>query len=356
MDHDTYYSLSGNDLVALEPSMTLPDGFRGLLSAKIEFFLDRPLLTIGSWDEPNRPHVLALDASGHLVSIISVDDADTDSLPAVVESIVSWLTPLRLRDLSDLTSDPVTFYEGLWDLSPDASIALRREHQLVFITASTHLDVTSLVHRFDGWTVQINYLDVLNTADGTPIIKRRSLDQATTDTKDIAKSTTSNGTAGLTKSPRIRPGATFPVDRLPLLFDPLGADLISISDELFAVDQQLVLVDKLSDQPRESPFEDRNRFRWHGLPEQIGLLAAYALDELDQQRTIHLFVETDRQSGYCVYIGEISPLDTESGLHASANRFSIDPPLDIELFRLLQNGQLPEHFHNSTVDFGTLGA
>lgn len=405
VDHDTYYTQFEDDLVGLEPSAELPAGFVEIVQRRIESFLDCAVLTVGAWiGEPARPDVLALDASGRLTSVLTVGPADLGGLDDRLGAIHAWLDPMRLRDLSDVCGDPAAFYEGLWDLSPDAPIALNPARRTVIITAVDAVDVS-------GDDVEIQYLDVFTTlAGGAPILKRRTptladMARAGTATSSLAdvidltntESSLTDGSTNatpplgyadavsgdettmyqplqtselgasteptrvspidasiLSPTPQIRPGATFLIERLPLLFDPLGANLTSISDQLFAVDRHLVLVEKLPERRRETPFEDRRRFRWDSTPESIALLTRHAHDSAQQARTTHLFVETGRQSGHCVYVGELHRIESQRESTDHTAWFSIKPALDADLYRLLRKGRLPDHIESPTIDFGTL--
>ncbi len=405
-----YYTLFNDDFVDLKPSAHLPKKFVEILQRRIEMFLGRAVLTVGAWNsEPARPDVLALDASGSLTSVLTVGPDDLADLSDRLSTIDSWLADMRLRDLSDVSGDPATFYEGLWDLSPDASITLKSNRRTVVLTALDAIDLpddqTSRFH-----DIEIQYLDVFTTlGGGAPILKRRTptladmarvetaiapladvIDLTTSDLSEAEESamqatigyadavsgddtsmgeppqTTELGTATepqrvspidssiLTPTPHIRPGATFAIERLPMLFDPLGANLTSISDELFAVDQHLVLVEKLPGRRRETPFEDRNRFRWDSTPAAIQLLSTHTMDSAQRPRTTHLFVETEQQGGYCVYVGELHRIKSDGQTTDRAAWFSISPTLDTDLYRMLRKGRLPEHIESPTIDFGTL--
>lgn len=410
-----YYTLFNDDLVGLEASPHLPEEFSEILERRIEMFLGHAVLTVGAWPgTPTRPDVLVLDTAGCLTSVLTVGPHDLENLPGRLSTIESWLSDMRLRDLSDVSGDPVAFYEGLWDLSPDASITLSRTRRTVILTALDAVDVP-IGPTANGPTVEIQYLDVFTTlGGGAPILKRRTptladmarvetaiapladvIDLTHSDLSDAerAEQQTTLGYADavsgdettmgdpprttdlqapdpassptrvspidasiLSPTPRIRPGATSAIERLPLLFDPLGADLTSISDELFAVDRHLVLVEKLPERRRETPFEDRNRFRWDSTPENIQLLNDHLLDSARRPRMTHLFVETERQSGYCVYIGELERIASHRHTTDRAAWFSVKPALDADLYRMLRKGRLPEHIQSPTIDFGTLDA
>lgn len=415
VDHDTYFTVLDGGLVGLEASSSLPDGFTAVLANRIELFLEQRVLTIGDWpDSPDRPHVLALDATGALISMIAVEPDMVDSLADRLDSIDRWLAPLRLRDLSDLSGDPVAFYEGLLDLQPDSTMSLNPSRRVVLVTALDTIDLADWAGPIGPSQIEMQYFDVLAAPGGSaPIITRRTptpedvarAETAITPLADVIDLTANDGVAGtaplppppdavsgdetsmwsplpdppeqlppptidltatppspvspidasvLRPAPKIRPGATFAIDRLPLLFDPLGANLMSISDELFAVDQHLVLVEKLPERRRETPFEDRNRFRWDSSANDIELLETHAVGADGSRRVIHLFVETERQGPYCVYIGELERLDARSRSNEDVGWFSISPTLDNDLYRLLRKGRLPEHIETPTIDFGTL--
>ena len=170
-----YYTLFNDDLVDLEPSAHLPEKFVEILQRRIEVFLGRPVLTVGAWNsEPARPDVLVLDASGTLTSVLTVGPDDLADLPGRLSTIDSWLADMRLRDLSDVSGDPATFYEGLWDLSPDASITLESDRRTVVLTALEALDLPA-DQTLSSFDIEIQYLDVFTTlGGGAPILKRRT--------------------------------------------------------------------------------------------------------------------------------------------------------------------------------------
>lgn len=404
-----YFTVFDGELVGLAASKQLPPGFPSILPQHIELFLGQPVLTVGIWpDTAARPHVLALDASGTLISVLAVDGRDIEHLPALVAEIDDWLQPLHLRDLREFSGDPAAFYEGLWDLSPRASMTLDPHRRVVLITALDTIDVSSWSSSLRSTGIEIQYLDVLTSPNGgQPVLTRRTptaadmqraesaiaplatvidlghAESATAHSSDQMPTYQSDAVSGdettmqpppptidlrestptpvspidasiLTPGPRIRPGATFAIDRLPLLFDPLGANLTSINDELFAVNDHLVLVEKIPERRRETPFEDRSRFRWDSSPSQIERLSNHHVTDDGRTRALHLFVETERQGEYCVYIGELTRIESTTPLDDRAAWFTIAPALDNDLYRLLRKGKLPEHIDTPTVDFGTL--
>lgn len=409
VDHDMYFTVFDGELVELTSSRHLPAGISSILPQHVELFLGQTVLTIGTWpDTPDRPHVLALDAGGDLVSVLAVDESTVEQLPTRLVEIDDWLATLHLRDLRDFSGDPAAFYEGLWDLSPDASMTLSAHRRVVLITALDSIDVTLWPSALASATIEIQYLDVLMAPNGgQPVLTRRpptpadlrraesviaplaevidlgqiepSSDQPahaigfqgdavsgdqtsmqpppppTIDLRETAPNPVSPIDASiLTPAPRIRPGATFAIDRLPLLFDPLGANLTSINDELFAVNDHLVLVEKIPERRRETPFEDQSRFRWDTSRAQIELLSTHHVAPHGRTRVLHLFVETERQGEYCVYIGELTRQQSPMATGDDAAWFTITPSIDNDLYRLLRKGKLPEHIESPTIDFGTL--
>ena len=416
MDHGTFFTVFEGELVDLERDAELPAGFTAILTQHVERFLDRSVMTLGSWaDEEARPNVLTLDAAGGLISLVAVRVHEIDHVRERVRAIDSWLSAHRLRDLGASTDDPAAFYEGLWDLSPDASITLAATRRYVLLTAAEDLEIDSWARSLPNATIELQYFDVFRLPqDGPPIFRRRNgsaadleraetavsaladvidltapehattdLQHQTQDTPWVADSISGDETtmplvddvtkridepqgapsavspidaSVLSPTPHIRQGATFALDRLLLLFDPLGADLTSISDELFAVDKHIVIVDKLPERRRQSPFADRSRFRWDATRDTIALLNKHRTGSDGSARSIHLFVETDRQSGYGVYIGVLRGIAFEQPTNSDTAWFSIDPKLDAGLYRMLLRGKLPEHIQSSTIDLGTLDA
>jgi hypothetical protein len=416
VDHGTFFTVFEGELVDLERDAELPADFTALLIRHVERFLDRSVMTLGSWaDEEARPNVLTLDAAGGLISLVAVRAHEIGRVRERVRAIDSWLSAHRLRDLGASTDDPAAFYEGLWDLSPDASITLAATRRYVLLTAVENLEIDSWAKSLPDADIELQYFDVFHLPhNGPPIFRRRNatagdVERAETAvsaladvidltvpehaTADVQHQTQDTAWVGdsisgdettmplvdhvneridepqdapstvslidasvLAPMPQIRQGATFDLDRLPLLFDPLGADLTSISDELFAVDKHVVIVDKLPERRRRSPFADRSRFRWDATRDRIALLSKHRTGSDGSARSIHLFVETDRQSGYGVYVGLLRGIDFEQPTNSDTAWFSIDPKLDLDLYRMLRKGKLPEHIRSATIDFGTLDA
>lgn len=141
------------------------------------------------------------------------------------------------------------------------------------------------------------------------------------------------------------PGGTYDLDVLPLLFDATGATLESISNELFAVNNAIVIVATLPERRRDTPFEDRRRFRWDTSLERIQLLNDNGFTTSGDRRAVHLFVETERQPGYAVYIGELNrtAFQTQTQIDGETAWFSIAPELSSDLYKLLRKGRLPQH-------------
>ena len=164
------------ELVDLERYAELPAGFTAILTQHVERFLDRSVMTLGSWaDEEARPNVLTLDAAGGLISLVAVRVHEIDHVRERVRAIDSWLSAHRLRDLGASTDDPAAFYEGLWDLSPDASITLAATRRYVLLTAAEDLEIDSWARSLPNATIELQYFDVFRLPqDGPPIFRRRN--------------------------------------------------------------------------------------------------------------------------------------------------------------------------------------
>lgn len=157
------------------------------------------------------------------------------------------------------------------------------------------------------------------------------------------------------EQPPIEQGHTYDLELLPLLFDATGATLESISDELFAVNDAIVIVVSLPERRRDTPFEDRRRFRWDTTLERIQLLNEYSFTANGARRIVHLFVESERQPDYAAYVGELNrtAFQTRTQIEGETAWFSISPSLSSDLYKLFRKGRLPHH-HNRTVDIHTL--
>ena len=170
-------------------------------------------------------------------------------------------------------------------------------------------------------------------------------DAATTiDLDDPAVNSLANeAQALLSPTETLVPGAVYSLSGLPLLFDSSGESLTSISDELFAVERDIVLVAKLPERRRDNPFEERDRFRWDTSLERIQLLNEYGSNEHGEQRTAHLFVESDRQPQHAVYIGLLHRAAFQTHPNSETAWFSIQPPVDADLHKLLKRGRIPQY-------------
>ena len=162
------------------------------------------------------------------------------------------------------------------------------------------------------------------------------------DLTDDAQSENVEPKSVLQPEPSIRQGGVFETDRLPLLFDPLVADLESISDVLFAVGHHLVIVEALPEKRRSSPFEDRAQFRWDTDPKTLELVESYRSHPDGSLRTVHLFMESaKREESQSLYIGRLRRISFENRSSNSTSWFAIEPPLDLELYRSLRRGKFP---------------
>jgi hypothetical protein len=144
-------------------------------------------------------------------------------------------------------------------------------------------------------------------------------------------------------SPPVVSGRTYAIETLPYLFDPDDEALDSISDEMFAVPGHLVLVDKLPERRRQpSPFENPSRYRWDADADQQTMLENNLMDH-HGSRTIHLFVESDRQPGLATYVGVVATsADNKPGRYGASMWFDITPKVSAPLWQLFRKGRLPE--------------
>jgi len=112
---------------------------------------------------------------------------------------------------------------------------------------------------------------------------------------------------------------------------------------MFAVPGHLVLVDKLPERRRQpSPFENPGRFRWDADGDQQTMLGNNLMDH-HGTRSIHLFVESDRQPGLATYVGLLSAAaDNTAGKYSSSMWFEITPKVSAPLWQLFRKGRLPE--------------
>ncbi|NNC81141.1 MAG: hypothetical protein HKN94_13420 [Acidimicrobiales bacterium] len=414
MEAETLFTINGGRLVALTQGPTVPRGIGTAIASNLASFVDEPGLPIGSWDQTvheDRPAVMSFTREGTIVSVlVSSMDSDGVSVRDRITAIHNWLSPMQLRDLSQLFKEPGAFYEGLWDMSPNATIALQQTRRYVVVTADPDTsDAEATIADVGDAVVDFVHLDVFTSEAGddpiirwhpttppgtadTPASTDPEKEAPATSTKRARKSRSTKkvdvsatadgetdvdvdahpevaadspppptGSAAVVDLPEpepidlrdpepdvttpsgLLPGRTYPIETLPLIFDPSDEYLESISDEMFAVPGNLVLVDKLPERRRQpSPFENPGRYRWDADAEQQKVLEA-SLSIPDSTRVVHLFMESERQSGLATYVGLISSAEENSaGRYSSSMWFDIEPKVAAPLWQLFRKGRLPE--------------
>jgi hypothetical protein len=457
MDAETLYTINGGQLVALTPGPAIPRGIGAAIAANLDSFVANPGLAIGSWDQTvqrDRPAVMSFTATGTVVSVV-VSNMDDDDAPVAerITAIHRWMAPMQLRDLSQLFPDPGSFYEGLWDMSPNATIALQDERRYVVVTADRDTEALQSVQADLGnATIEFVHLDVFTSELGDdPIIRwsasngdelspprldlselpdttvhntvvtppapetasvtpvdvpddseasdadateasavsdidvRETIAPATVavaplapetvaftpaspmdnvvdltsddepeidldelETQPVDVSADSSHPGHVASGVTFVPGRTYDIGSLPLLFDPNDDLLESISDEMFGVPGHLVLVDKLPERRRQpSPFENPGRYRWDATTELQTMLESHSIDHTGA-RSVHLFVESDRQPGLATYVGLLTTAaDNQAGRYSTSLWFDITPKVSAPLWQLFRKGRLPE-LHDST--------
>jgi hypothetical protein len=414
MEAETLFTINGGQLVALTQGPVVPRGIGTAIAFNLESFVEEPGLAIGSWDQTvheDRPAVMSFTSEGTIVSVLVNNmDADSVSVRDRITAIHDWLAPMQLRDLSQLFKEPGAFYEGLWDMSPNATIALQETRKYVVVTADQDTtDAEATIAEVGNAAVGFVHLDVFTSEAGDdPIIrwhpqvaptppesteatepeptsrvrqskprkKARSAPKATAADKvkvvDAVDAVGESAKKAATPPPPsasvaavdlpdpepvdlrqeepdittpsgLLPGRTYPIETLPLIFDPSDEYLESISDEMFAVPGNLVLVDKLPERRRQpSPFENPGRYRWDAEADQQTMLEANVTGD-EAGRVIHLFMESERQSGLATYVGQLRPAEENSaGRYSSSMWFDIEPKVAAPLWQLFRKGRLPE--------------
>jgi len=444
---EQFYAVQDDQLIALELEQELPLEFLAAVPSQLDSLLSAPSITIGGWDSgAEGPMALALTSSGQLISVIAVNPTQLDTLGETLTSIDYWLSTMGLRELSELSGNNVEFYEGLLELSPDASIMVSPRRKYVLVTGLAHLNLNEASRILPDAEFEVRYLDVLQVPSGPSIIRQRtstadnplliatpeapeqiadfapvdiprvsvapapeipdeiapldsepaeaeglmtqpmidpepSLDRGPAFVPDAPTVTSiepvdvspdeparESSVIDLTEpeeqqiitdrpstaSPEVRmdrffsevqPGRTYDLDVLPMLFDATGETLESISNEMFAVNDSIVVVVSLPEKRRDSPFEDRRKFRWDTSLDRIQLLNEHSFMPDGTKRVVHLFVESPRQAGYAAYVGELdrTAFQTQAGLNSETAWFAISPSLSSDLYRIFRKGRLPQH-------------
>lgn len=295
--------------------------------------------TGGANEQHHRPDLLLLDGSGTLICVLA-ETADVDSA-ARIHAIDEWLAALGLRELGYLGEDPLRFYEQLWDISPDGLLALRGRRYLLISADERPAPSANVLPSasIERWIV-----DAYSSGETVMLSGPRPL-LATTPAPVIDLVPPPAATPA-PNPPVIRQGALFRTDRLPLLFDPHATDLTSISDQLFATGDHVVMVEPLPEGV-PSPFTAPDRYDWPADIARLERLQHHRVHGNGSARTTHLFVEAHPQSEFAMYVGELAPLPD----HGAA--FSVTPTLSAELFRQLQAGRLPQQSFASTTELST---
>ncbi len=501
MDPEIFYAVVDGQLQRVATDRSLPASFLSAVPTNVSAILNTPAMTIGGWeDSTDGPLALALDADGEVTIIIAVNADQLDAMHETLRSIDTWLSTMSLRDLSELSGNHIVFYEGLWELSPNSSIALAPTRHYVMLTALDELPIADWSAVLPDARFSVRYFDAVAAPGYPALVRGRSADAelsmvppplaAVTEPAPIAAVTpleivtaddepaerphlepvldisvsdappapvidfspveipridivppapipeditplepvvavepapvagfsiapehanaehanvehadaeaadavAAEAAAGVEAdtgverdddvdieadvvdliaadaamaidlddplvngfvddlesalvhdSAALQPGMTYALNGLPLLFDATGESLISISDELFAVDDHIVLVVKLPERRRNSPFEERDRFRWDTALDRIQLLNDHSMNDRGQRRIVHLFVESDRQPEYAAYVGLLNRTEFQTQADAETAWFTIEPRLDADLHRQLKRGRLPQH-------------
>ena len=117
-------------MVELEPQRELPAEFLAAIGQNLPALLGVPAMAIGGLGAgTDGPISVAISNTGQVNSVVAVHPAHIDSLADTLGSVDEWLSTMGLRELSDLSGNSVGFYEGLLDLSPEASIALSAQRR-----------------------------------------------------------------------------------------------------------------------------------------------------------------------------------------------------------------------------------
>lgn len=182
MHAETLYTINGGELISLTPGPVIPRGLGTAIAFNLDSFVQDPGLAIGSWDQTvhdDRPAAMSFTSDGTIVSvIISEMDGDGVGVGDRIAAIHSWLSPMQLRDLSQLFTEPAAFYEGLWDMSPNATIALQNVRRYVVVTATRDTtESEAIASELGNAHIEFVHLDVFTSEHGDDPIIRWSPDK-----------------------------------------------------------------------------------------------------------------------------------------------------------------------------------
>ena len=167
-----------------------------------------------------------------------------------------------------------------------------------------------------------------------------SKERATKDSGTTEVSDTDISIADDSERPTVIRGSHYVTAELPLYFDPTGANIESISDELFAVGPHLILVIDL-DQRDETPLETASIFRWDSEPGHSELFELNEFDRERRRRTVHVFVESGAQPNRVFYLGTADQLAKSDRSEHGAMWFKLRDPVDARILSPLQARTLP---------------
>lgn len=140
--------------------------------------------------------------------------------------------------------------------------------------------------------------------------------------------------------PMLIRGSYYVTAQLPLHFDPTGANVEPISDELFAAGGHLALVVNL-DECETSPVETASVFRWDADAGRRSLYNVHAHETTGRRRVVHLFVESAAEANRVLYLGVGEQLAQSDPTDANTVWLKISPALDRRRLTFLQSGRMP---------------
>lgn len=339
VDDGSYFMVDSNQLHSFEGQEELGEDVRTALQNNLGLAVGEDVLPIAHWQhEATGPLSVSLNGAGELVVLVSAEKfADQPSLLSTLSALEQWLTPMGLRELSEMSGSPSRFVDGVRKLAPDSPLSLASMLRILLINPSIPIDRSACEAALPFCRLETLRIETFRTSEGAVAI-RKVLQEATTatpaptsdvpapververDTVDSRIDLTIDAPAD--GAPLLLRGSSYPTAELPLRFDRTESALRPLSHEMFTAGSHLALVVDLEKSPSSS-FETSSTFRWDGNEHQVQLFTRHQLDDRGHRRTVHLFVEKTTNAGQVSYVGKVRHTQPDPGASNQPIRLEI---------------------------------
>lgn len=378
MDDRDLFLVDDDQLHPFSAADPLTDEVLSALQYDLGTAVGETVLPIAHWEHDRTgPLSISLNFEGELVALVLADMfPDQNSIMSTLSTLEQWLAPMSLEDLGDLSGDRVKFNLGLSELSPHLDMELASMLRILLINPQFIPNSETFRSVLPFSRIEVLEIETYESHDGTVAISKRhsrsdlviegyetSADSPmvvhlespppapethvpeapAADPQDVV---VDEPEVDLTVEaptgswPTIIRGSIYPAAQLPLYFDPTGAKIESLSNELFAVEAHLALIVNL-EAYEANPLVTASLFRWQASIDKNELFVRHARDAWGRTRMVHLFVESDSDAGNVFYLGRGSQFAAADETDPWPLWFEINPPLDAERLATLQSGAIP---------------